>query len=362
MRPGFVNIVYGPRRIGKTVLLSQITSTFSGEKILSVNGDTEEGRTLLSTTSEVKLAQTVQDYPIICIDEAQRIPNVGLSLKIIIDRFPDKKIIVTGSSSLDLARGMKENLTGRNKVFLLYPLSTAERAGDLKAHQVPSLLEEQLLYGGYPYVQSLSAQKEKQEYLAAIVEDYLFRDIVLLEKIENPDLLRKLSTLLAFQIGSEVSQNELSRTLGIDVKTVARYLTLLEKSFVIIPIGAYAKNLRNEVAKSKKYYFFDLGIRNALTNQFLPLDRRTDIGALWENFLFIERMKKQHYARTTAKYHFWRIYQGAEIDMVEVVASENLRAFEFKWSGQYWKVPQQFKSGYGADVQVITKDNYLNFI
>ncbi len=362
MRPGFVNILYGPRQIGKTVLLGQITAQLSKEKILAVNGDTEEGRTLLSTTSEVKLAQTMKNYTILCIDEAQRISNIGLSLKIIIDRFPSTKIMVTGSSSLDLAKGIKENLTGRNKVFLLYPLATGERAGNLGVHHIPSLLEEQLIYGGYPYVQSLAAAKEKQEYLAGIVEDYLFRDIVWLEKIENPDVLRKLSTVLAFQIGSEVSLNELSRTLGIDVKTVARYLALLEKSFVIVPIGAYAKNLRNEISKSKKYYFFDLGIRNALTSQFLPLDRRTDIGALWENFLFIERMKERHYARTVAQYYFWRTYEGAEVDMVELIAAEKLRAFEFKWGLRTWKAPTQFTSAYDADIQIITKDNYLDFV
>lgn len=361
IRDGFISIIYGPRQIGKTVLFEQIRTRLTQGPHLLINGDTEEGRSALGTTSEVKLSALTRQYEVILVDEAQRIPHVGLALKILIDRFPQKRIFATGSSSLDLARGMQEHLTGRNLTFLLYPLSTPELSREFAPHQLPALLESQMIYGGYPHLQHIAPSREREQYLYGIVEDYLFRDVLRLEKIDNPDSLRKLATLLAFQIGHEVSQNELSRALGIDVKTVARYLSLLEKSFVILPIGAYAKNLRNEVSKSKKYYFIDLGIRNALIHQFLPLDHRTDVGALWENFLFLERWKRLHYQRIFAQHYFWRTYQGAEIDMIEEVGPE-VRAFEFKWATRTYRRPAQFEDAYQAHVELITKDNYLDFV
>lgn len=360
-KPGFINVIYGARRVGKTVLLEQIREKLPKDKILSLNGDTQETRDLLSTTSEIRLSEIIKNYPAVFIDEAQRIKNISLALKILIDKFPEKKIFVTGSSSLSLARGARETLTGRTKVFRLYPLSLAEITTGIESYQKDYFLETTLIYGGYPYLQSLGSPEEKQEYLRTIVEDYLFRDVLLLERIVNPDLLPKLATLLAFQIGQEVSLNELSRSLGIEVATVSRYLTLLEQSFVIFPIGAFSGNLRKEISKSKKYYFYDLGIRNALTKQFSPLDLRPDVGQLWENFLVAERIKKQHYSSVPANYYFWRNYSQAEVDWIEKT-DKALKAFEFKWRKSKFSTPKTFLENYKTKARLVSRENYREFI
>ena len=226
---------------------------------------------------------------------------------------------------------------------------------------MPYLLEDQLIYGGYPYLKQLGSLSDKQKYLNSITDDYLLRDVLQLERVENAETLKKLATLLAFQIGQLVSRHELSRTLGIDVKTVSRYISLLEKSFVIFGVGSYSTNLRKEIAKSKKYYFYDLGVRNALIGQFLPLNSRIDAGALWENLLFAERMKRQEYAGKMVKYFFWRNYQGAEVDMVES-EGQKMEAYEFKWSAEYYRAPKSFMDKYGLNVRIINKDNYLDFV
>lgn len=361
LKPGFINLIYGARRVGKTVLLEQIKQKLNENKILSLNGDTQETRDLLSTTSEVKLSEIVKNYPIIFIDEAQRIKDISLALKIIIDKFPKKKIFVTGSSSLSLSKGARETLTGRVKVFKLFPLSFEEITSGQKGFQKDYFLENLLIYGGYPYLLNLGNPEEKQEYLKTIVEDYLFRDVLLLENIINPDLLPKLATLLAFQIGQEVSLNELSRNLGIEVSTVSRYLTLLEQSFIIFPLSAFSNNQRKEITKSKKYYFYDLGIRNSLVKQFSPLNLRPDTGHLWENFLAIERIKKQHYSFSQADYYFWRNYDNAEIDFIEKTA-QTLQAFEFKWKKSKYSTPKAFLDNYKTKAKLISKENYKDFL
>jgi len=360
-KKGFANIIYGPRRVGKTVLLWQIAEKLKGSTHLFLNGDTKEARESLGTTSETALTGLVGSKEVIFIDEAQRIENVGLSLKILIDKFPEKLFFVTGSSSLALSRGLQETLTGRAIKYRLYPLSTSEINTGVEDYKKRFSLESQLVYGGYPYLTSLNTNKEKQDYLSSIVEDYLFRDVLSLKSIESPETLRKLTTLLAYQIGSVVSLNELSRNLGIDVKTVRRYLSLLKQSFIIFELGTFSKNLRKELAKSKKYYFWDLGIRNALTGQLLPLDSRTDIGALWENFLAVERLKKHEYQREAVKHYFWRTYEKAEIDWIETEA-DKLSAFEFKWQAKKARTPKSFRDSYGTEVVGISKENYLEFV
>lgn len=359
LKPGFINLIYGPRRVGKTVLLKQIA-----DKIMPgvwFDGDERETRDALSNTSRVILRKLVDHSQVVFIDEAQRIPNIGLSLKILIDTFPKKKFFVTGSSSLTITQGIQESLTGRNITYKLYPLSTQEISANILNYQKVSLLEDQLRFGGYPYLQQLNDPKEKRDYLKSITEDYLFKDVILLKDISSPENLRKLATLLAFQIGSEVSYNELANNLNIDVKTVIRYLTLLKLSFIVFEAGSYAKNLRKEVAKSKKYYFWDLGIRNALVDQFHALDIRTDVGSLWENFLAVERLKKHEYSRNLIKYFFWRTYEQAEIDWIEDKDGD-LSAYEFKMKPQRTKTPKAFRESYKKTVQTISKDNYLDFI
>jgi len=361
-KDGFITVIYGPRRVGKTVLLEQIISESKNLNSITFNGDTQESRDLLSSTSEVRLSSTIEKYDLIAVDEAQRIENIGLSLKIIIDKYPNKKIYVTGSSSIDIARGLRESLTGRTVKHKLYPLSTSELTFELKKYQKSSILATQLIYGGYPYLLQLRTDREKQIYLESIIDDYLFRDIFLLKDVNQPDTLKKLATLLAFQIGSEVSLNELSGNLGIDVKTVSRYLSLLRQSFVIFELGTFSTNLRSELSKSKKYYFWDLGIRNALIKQYFNLDSRNDVGILWENFLVVERMKKQEYELAQINNYFWRTYEKAEIDWIEHDSNKKLKAFEFKYNPKGARTPKAFKDKYKTIVKEINKENYLEFV
>lgn len=361
LKPGFINLIYGPRRVGKTVLLQQLTQSTPKPTTAWFNGDTKEVRDLLSNTSEVALSKLATKPETIVVDEAQRIPNIGLSLKILVDKFPQKTFFVSGSSSLVLARGIQETLTGRTQKYRLFPLSTQELTADLPEYQKSSILEDQLRFGGYPYLQQLTSPSDEQDYLKSLIDDYLFRDVLELKDISSPENLKKLATLLAFQVGSEVSLNELANSLGVDVKTVRRYLSLLKQSFVIFELGSFSRNLRKEVVKSKKYYFWDLGIRNALIDQFLPLDTRTDVGPLWENFLAVERLKKHEYQRDKIQCYFWRTYDQAEIDWVEV-GDRGISAHEFKWKPSRPHTPKAFREAYQTDSQVISKENYLEFV
>ncbi len=358
---GFIVIIYGARRVGKTVLLQQIQAVLGNPSILMFNGDTAEAVEAFNTNSETRLSSLVKDHEYIFVDEAQNIPNITLALKIIIDKFPEKKIIITGSSSLALVRGATEHLTGRNISFTLFPLSTTEMTADVPAFKIPALLDQQLVFGSYPHVQSLSTSEEKKRYLSGIVENYLFQDVLLLERLDYPEGFKKMATFLAFQIGKEVSLNEIAKNLNISVKTVSRYLDLLEKSFVILPLGAYSSNLRNEISKNKKYYFYDLGIRNALVGQFQQLSDRVDVGELWENFLIMERIKSNTYSGKILNQFFWRNYSGGEIDLIEVNDGK-ISAFEFKWNKSGARTPKSFKDSYNVDVVTINKDNYIDWV
>lgn len=360
-RPGFVTIISGARRVGKTVLLEQLNSQWAKGRALIINGDSQEGKAVLDTNSEVKLSNLVKDRKFIFIDEAQGIPNVGLALKIIIDKFPDKRIVVTGSVSLFGVPGFRDNLVGRQRSFLLYPFSTKELTIDVDNYKKISYLDDQLVYGGYPYVWELPTPGEKKVYLESLVTDYLFKDTVFLGRIGEQGLLRKLATLLAFQVGSEASLGELANQLQIDYKTIQRYLGFLENSFVIFSLSAFSKNLRREIAGKRKWYFYDLGIRNALIGQFLPLDQRTDVGALWENFLIVERMKEREYSKTKISSYFWRNYQGAEVDYLEL-SNGQISAFEFKWGKGSNRTPKAFREGYGVSAKIINRENYFDFV
>lgn len=360
-KPGLINLIYGPRQVGKTVLLHQLTQKTKDKDMIWFNGDTREAQQALSQTSEVALSKLVGGKKVVVIDEAQRVSNIGLSSKILVDKFPHKTFYVTGSSSLMLSRGVQEALTGRNLTYRLYPLSTRELTRDLPEYKKKSFLDEQLILGGYPYLTHLSTSSEKERYLTSLIDDYLFKDLFYLENINRPEAVRKLATLLAFQIGSEVSFNELANSLNISVKTVIRYVGLLKKAFIIFEIGAFSRNLRKEVTESKKYYFWDLGIRNALTGQFQELDARTDVGQLWENFLAVERKKKHHYRQRMRQYYFWRTYQKAELDWIEV-KEDQIFPYEFKWSKSRVKTPKAFKEAYREEAKVVNKENYLDFV
>lgn len=360
-KDGFINIIYGSRRVGKTVLINSLTSNFKDSDVLFLNGDHKEARETLSDTSEISLSKLVEKYNVIVMDEAQRITNIGLSLKILIDKYPKKIFYVSGSSSLSLARGVKESLTGRYQKYKLYPLSTIELTDTLPEFKKSSILHNQLIYGGYPYLLQLTNNEDKKNYLKSLIDDYLFNDIKSLKEIISEDIIKKLATLLAFQVGSIVSLNELSRNLGIDVKTVSRYISLLKQSFVIFELGSFSTNPRKELIKSKKYYFYDNGIRNALTDQFLPLDSRKDIGALWENFLAIERTKQNEYKNKGNNHFFWRSYEKAEIDWIEI-KDDTINSFEFKWNKEKNHTPKSFMEKYKSSVKTINKNNYLEFV
>lgn len=304
----------------------------------------------------------VEGYDLLFIDEAQRIPDVGLNLKILHDGLPDLKIVVTGSSSFELANRTKEPLTGRTWTYTLFPISTGELRQLYNPFELRQLLVQQLVFGSYPEVFGLPNQQEKIGYLNELSASYLYRDVLEMANIRYADKLRKLLQLLAFQVGSEVSLSELGNALQLSKDTVATYLDLLEKAFVIIRLSGFSRNLRKEVVKMDKIYFYDLGIRNALINNFNSLDLRDDVGALWENFLVIERLKRNAYTGHYANSYFWRTYTGAELDYVEE-ANGQLLGYEFKFKQTARRAPTTWLETYPEAVFAsINMDNYLDFV
>ena len=360
-QPGKVFVLYGPRRVGKTELVRAMISSFKG-KIYSGTGDNQELRALLESQELTKISTLLGTYDLIFIDEAQRIPHIGYGLKLLIDSHPHIKVIVTGSSSLDLSNKIGEPLTGRNKIRILYPISVLELYQQFGGMNMTQMLEQLLLYGGYPDVLNAKSKEDKIEYLLTIRDSYLLKDILEMENIRNPSKLSDLLKLLAFQIGKEVSLNELSNNLGIAKQSVERYLDLLEKSFIIKKVSGFSRNLRSEITKTSRYYFFDNGIRNAVINNFNLIDQRDDIGMLWENFLFIERIKKQEYKRLFSNNYFWRTYHRQEIDLVEE-RDGKLFGYEFKWKQRKIGAPKIWSAAYPhSEFEVISKENFLNFL
>jgi uncharacterized protein len=361
LQPGKVLVLYGPRRVGKTELVRAMLSTYKG-KIFSGTGDNQELRTLLESQQLTKISTLFGSYDLIFIDEAQRIPQIGFGLKLLVDSHPNISVIVTGSSSLDLSNKIGEPLTGRNKIRTLFPISILELYQQFGGMEVIQILEQLLLFGSYPDVLNAKSKEDKIEYLLSVRDSYLLKDILEMENIRNPSKLSDLLKLLAFQIGHKVSLNELSNSLGIAKQSVERYLDLLEKTFIIKRIGGFSRNLRSEVTKTARYYFYDNGIRNAIINNFNPIDQRNDIGMLWENFLFIERIKKQEYKRLFSNNYFWRTYNRQEIDLVEE-RDGRLYGYEFKWKQRRINAPKIWKETYtNSDFEVISKDNFLEFL
>jgi uncharacterized protein len=356
-------VLYGARQVGKTTLVKEILKTQSG-KVLEINADEQPYWEVLSSRDFSKLSALVEGYDLLFIDEAQRIPDIGINLKILHDKLPGLKIIVTGSSSLDLADRVKEPLTGRAWTYTLYPVSLGEwrQHNGTNAFETGMALESFLRYGMYPEVFSLESHARKERYLNEIAGSYLYKDILALTNIKFPEKLLQLLKLLAFQLGSEVSIQELSNSLQIHRDAVLNYMDLLEKAFVIFRLGGFSRNLRKEVTKMSKVYFYDLGIRNAIIGNFNPLDSRNDVGQLWENFLIAERIKCNAYRERFANYYFWRTYGGAELDLVEEAAGQ-LAAFQFKWGRKKGKVPQAWQEAYpSASYTQINRDNFLEFL
>lgn len=362
VKEGKIVVIYGPRRAGKTSFIENLLSTQSS-KIYKGTGDDIELRKVLSSENKSLILSSFVGYDTLFIDEAQRIPSIGWGLKLLIDQNPKLQIIVTGSSSFELSGEISEPLTGRAWTFLLPPISVKELSeweGNMKVRE---RISELLIFGSYPEVINAEGFDRKKDYLTELKNAYLFKDILELENIRNSSKLIDLLKLLAFQIGAEVSLNELSNSLGIAKQTVEKYLDLLEKTFVIYKLRGFSKNLRKEVTKTARYIFVDNGIRNTVIHNFNLPDTRNDLGGLWENFCLSERLKKQRRDAINANNYFWRTYDQQEIDLIEE-RDGSLFAFEFKWNPKKkTKQPAGFKKAYpNASYTVVSPDNFFDFL
>lgn len=353
-------IIIGPRQIGKTTLLTQIVEN-SGLPSLIMNCDEPEPRELLTNTNTQKLRQLIGSKKLLLIDEAQRVKNIGLTLKLIIDNIKDVQLLVSGSSALEIANEINEPLTGRKYEYNLFPFSINELVRHTDLLTEKQMLEKRLIYGSYPDV--VNHPSESEVILMNITGSYLYKDLLAFNEIRRPVQLEKLLQALALQLGSEVSYNELSQILQVDNQTVERYIDLLEKSYVVFRLGAISGNIRNEIKKSKKVYFYDNGIRNAIIQNFSPLNLRQDVGALWENYFITERLKFNHYNNKYVKSYFWRSFQQQEIDLVE---RENglLTAYELKWNPRKnSKIPKTFTANYEMkDSYTVSPNNYFDYL
>jgi len=356
-----VVILYGPRQVGKTTLAKDIFSDWD-KNVLEISADERRYIDVLSSRDSVKLKSLVAGYDLLFVDEAQRVPDIGINLKIIHDQMPDVRIFVTGSSSLDLANQVREPLTGRTQTYTLYPISFMELSDLFNGFELDSQLDERLVYGSYPEVFSMANRIQREDYLYEIGNAYLYKDILELSSIKNSYKIHDLLRMLAYQVGSEVSRSEIGTALGMSKETVGNYIDLLEKSFVIFRLPGFSRNLRKEISRNDKIYFFDLGIRNMVIDNFKPLNQRNDVGALWENFLVIERMKRLAYSRMHSQTYFWRTYTGAELDYVEDRGGK-LFGYEFKYGGKPARCPIAWSQTYpDSGYELINRDNYLDFI
>jgi predicted AAA+ superfamily ATPase len=362
LQPNKVVVVYGPRRCGKTTLIKKFLET-AGEPYLFVTGEDITVREYLESQSLEKLKSFVGNNRLLVIDEAQKVRDIGLNLKLIIDNVDGMKIIATGSSSFDLARHVGEPLTGRKFTLHLYPLSQMEISGVENVHDTRANLEIRLLYGSYPEVVTTSGKDEKEAYLKDLVGSYLYKDILELDGVKHSDKLIKLLQLLAFQIGKDVSFTEIGAQIGMSKNTAEKYLNLLEQTFVIFRLRGFSRNLRKEISKNSRYFFYDVGVRNMLVNNFNPLALRNDAGMLWENYCIAERLKKQEYRRISSNNYFWRTYEQSEIDFIEDRGGK-LYAYEMKWSSKKIpSAPAAWKKSYPeAEFLTVTPENYSEFI
>jgi len=357
-------IIYGPRRVGKTVLLRQMIDALTQEKKVSkyVHGETALVADVFGSQNPDRMHAFLEGAKVFFLDEAQQIPNIGSGIKLLLDTHPDIAVVLSGSASFDLAQKVGEPLTGRKKTLRLFPISAQELVHQNSRDAFLSTYIQHCIYGGYPELFSLPKETEKQEYLEELVNAYLFKDILELEQVKGAKKLRDLLLLLAFQIGHEVSLSELGNQLDLHKDTVARYLDLFEKSFVLINVRGFARNLRKEVSKSSRYYFWDNGVRNALIRNFNPPNLRNDMGMLWDNYLAIERIKKQAYGQEVANYYFWRTYDQMEIDWIEEKAG-HLDGFEFKWGNKLPKPPSDWQDTYPESTySVVNQENFEEFI
>ena len=353
-------IVYGPRQSGKTTMIKHIIEAH-GDDTLWLNGDSPDIKDMLENVTVTKWKAILGNKKIVVIDEAQRITNIGLSMKLLVDELPEIQLIATGSSAFELAEKTSEPLTGRKFEYHLLPLSFAEMCAKHGLLEEKRALEQRMLYGSYPEI--VSKPHDEQKLLSMLAGSYLYKDLLMLESIKKPQLLDKLIRAVALQIGSEVSTSEIAKLIGADNKTVDKYIDLLEKAYVIFTLPAFSRNARKEIRKSRKIFFYDLGIRNAVLGNFVPLSSRTDLGGLWENYLILERIKLQCNQAFPPRHYFWRTTDQKEVDYLEE-SNDTLSAWEFKWKkNSKGKIPLAFTNAYPkARTTFITNVNYDEFL
>ncbi|OFX51385.1 MAG: AAA family ATPase [Bacteroidetes bacterium GWB2_41_8] len=352
-------VLFGARQTGKTTLCNQVLADMTG-KILKINGDEIKYSDLLSSRDFSKMKLLLEGFDILFIDEAQRIQDIGINLKIIYDNMPEMKVLITGSSSFELANQVKEPLTGRTSTLKMMPFSLQELQQSTTIFDIQQRLEEFMLFGLYPEITHYANSAEKEKYLNELSTSYLYKDVLELSNIRNSSKISSLLKLLAFQIGREVSLNEIGQSLGMSQETVSSYIDLLEKSFIVFRLSGFSRNLRKEIVKRDKIYFWDLGVRNCIVQNFAPLSSRTDVGEMWENLIVSERLKYLYNNQLTVNSYFWRTYTGAEVDYVEEKNGE-LFAYEIKYSKVKKNAPQTWIENYGNNFKCITRDNFWEF-
>lgn len=361
--PNKVLLLLGARRVGKTELIKKYLENIPKEDYLQLNGEDIQDADLLKERSVVNYKRLLTNIKLLVIDEAQNIPEIGLKLKLIVDSVEGIKVIATGSSVFGLANTLGEPLVGRKNTIYLFPLAQMEFSLHENFKKTTENLEKRLLIGAYPELEQYESWQEKEEYLFEIINSYLLKDILIFEGIKNSDKILALLRMIAFQVGKEVSLQELGNQLQISKNTVEKYLDLLSKVFILFKVEGFSRNLRKEITKSSRWYFYDNGIRNGIINNFNRLENRTDVGDLWENYLASERIKKQHYQKIKTTNYFWRTYDQQELDWLEEKGDE-LAGFEFKWNERKKsKIPTAFAKAYSeATFEVINRNNYLEFI
>lgn len=359
---GKVILLLGARQVGKTTLLKNLINEQNVDDVLFLNCDEPQNVSLLTNRNMREIQALVGDHRFVVIDEAQRVDNIGLTLKLMVDHLQDIQIIATGSSAFELRNRLNEPLTGRKFEYQMFPISTNEIWQTEGYLDVIRLFEHRLVYGSYPDI--LTHSGDARDLLNTLTDSYLYKDILSTDSLRKPDVLDKLLRALAYQVGSEVSYNELAQTVGTDNKTVEKYIDLLEKCYIIFRLNGLSRNLRSELKRAKKVYFYDNGVRNAIIQQFSPIDMRNDMGALWENFFISERMKFNHYSRHYCNTYFWRTNSQQEIDYIEE-CDGTMTAFEMKWNPKKANVrfPKSFLEAYDIkETAVVTPDNYLDWL
>ena len=358
---GKIVIIYGPRQVGKTTLTKQIREKQS-ENSAYFNCDEPDIREALTNKTSTELSEflNLDQKKLIILDEAQRIKNIGITLKLLVDNFPETQIIATGSSSFDLANEISEPLTGRKNEFFLYPFSLEELGQIYSEIEIDRLLGNRMIFGMYPEI--ILKKEDLEKSLKSLTQSYLYKDVLQYQNIKNPEILEKLLQALALQVSSEVSYNELSGIIGVDKNTVASYIQILEKAFVIFRLNPFSRNLRSEIKKLRKIYFYDNGIRNALINNLNPLNLRQDQGALWKNFMLSERVKYNNNHALDKNLYFWRTKQKQEIDFLEESGGA-ISTFEFKWQKDKLSIPKTFSDAYPkAKSELVNRKNYKKFV